>query len=620
MEFVLRKSVRKFLVFLVAFWLLSQVSSVAAKAEPGIGLYQANNLNATLQDVIGAVSGENLIRYVADTSQFSRCIWDAGHNQAVDYFVKTLSDMGYKPQTQPFTSSAAGTRGTRMQNVVARKSGTNPQAVHIIGAHYDSTSNRIFPPVCDGLATGANDNASGVAAVLEIARLLNRGQFRDDIELVLWDAEEFGYLGSQHYVQQYKATTANLPVGAVINLDMIGYPVDGGASRTVYMVAQPGDSLALAREGLDLTTRYLPGVKYQPYTIGEAFPANRDPNRNSDHRSFWETNLGTAIYLNEDALDTLSGDPRWHTPNDTLFQRDGSLRFDTKTFADATRVALLITGSKAVPQPRRFFSNLEPRFEQAWAKADRPVLVGVETGQGVGRGYTWGAQPFQIRQEPYSEAAGGIREVAYFDKARMELTNNSANPVTNGLLVREMSAGQVQLGDSRFEAKLPSQVPVAGDPNESNQNPSAPTYASFKAIIERGGVASNTNPVTATLSKNGLMGNDAGQGALARNVFFVRETGHNIPDVFFNWFSLQGRIFDSATGSYGNGLVFDWVSTIGLPVTEAFWVATKVGGEDKRVLVQLFERRVLTYTPSNPSAFQVEMGNVGQHYYKWRYS
>jgi Tol biopolymer transport system component len=40
---------------------------------------------------------------------------------------------------------------------------------------------------------------------------------------------------------------------------------------------------------------------------------------------------------------------------------------------------------------------------------------------------------------------------------------------------------------------------------------------------------------------------------------------------------------------------------------------------EKDVLVQLFERRVLTYTPSNPAGFQVEMGNVGQHYYRWRY-
>lgn len=44
-----------------------------------------------------------------------------------------------------------------------------------------------------------------------------------------------------------------------------------------------------------------------------------------------------------------------------------------------------------------------------------------------------------------------------------------------------------------------------------------------------------------------------------------------------------------------------------------------VNGQEQDVLVQLYERRVLTYTPSNPDGWQVEMGNVGQHYRHWRY-
>jgi hypothetical protein len=59
--------------------------------------------------------------------------------------------------------------------------------------------------------------------------------------------------------------------------------------------------------------------------------------------------------------------------------------------------------------------------------------------------------------------------------------------------------------------------------------------------------------------------------------------------------------------------------TIGLAISEPFWSNVKVAGTPKDVLVQAFERRVLTYTPSNPAAFQVEMGNIGLHYYQWRY-
>jgi hypothetical protein len=57
----------------------------------------------------------------------------------------------------------------------------------------------------------------------------------------------------------------------------------------------------------------------------------------------------------------------------------------------------------------------------------------------------------------------------------------------------------------------------------------------------------------------------------------------------------------------------------GLPITEAYWAAVKVEHKYKEVLVQCFERRCLTYTPDNPEGWRVEAGNVGQHYYGWRY-
>jgi hypothetical protein len=46
----------------------------------------------------------------------------------------------------------------------------------------------------------------------------------------------------------------------------------------------------------------------------------------------------------------------------------------------------------------------------------------------------------------------------------------------------------------------------------------------------------------------------------------------------------------------------------------------RVGGVERDVLVQAYQRRVLTYTPNNPVGWQVEMGNVGRHYYQWRYN
>ena len=60
-------------------------------------------------------------------------------------------------------------------------------------------------------------------------------------------------------------------------------------------------------------------------------------------------------------------------------------------------------------------------------------------------------------------------------------------------------------------------------------------------------------------------------------------------------------------------------AVIGLPITQPFYVNVRVAGVQRRVLMQAFERRVLTYNAANPDPFKVEFGNVGQHYYRWRY-
>jgi hypothetical protein len=58
---------------------------------------------------------------------------------------------------------------------------------------------------------------------------------------------------------------------------------------------------------------------------------------------------------------------------------------------------------------------------------------------------------------------------------------------------------------------------------------------------------------------------------------------------------------------------------MGYPVTEAYWTKQTVGGKTYDVLVQAFQRQVLTYTPDNAPPWRVQFGNVALHYYTWRY-
>ncbi|HUS14101.1 MAG TPA: DUF5107 domain-containing protein, partial [Chloroflexia bacterium] len=75
----------------------------------------------------------------------------------------------------------------------------------------------------------------------------------------------------------------------------------------------------------------------------------------------------------------------------------------------------------------------------------------------------------------------------------------------------------------------------------------------------------------------------------------------------------------SAAGNPAAPRVFDSLFVVGYPVTEPYWIRIRAGGQPRIVLMQAFERRVLTYSPANGPGWQVEMGNVGRHYYTWRY-
>lgn len=268
------------------------------------------------------------------------------------------------------------------------------------------------------------------------------------------------------------------------------------------------------------------------------------------------------------------------------------------------------------------FSNLQ--FRNRWVEQDR--LVGQA---GVERGYTWGpavAGTELIQSEPYRESPNGVRLVQYFEKGRMEINQPfTDNRVTTGLLVRDLVTGRRQDGDNTFTDLPASQTQVAGD--DVSVNPTAPVYASFRNVITFGGADANSKPSAPGAVINQLI-NKAGQVSTFTPPeqltigAYQSETGHNIAKVFEDFKNLRGPVIDPVGGDQRNNQPIytdnPTVNVFGYAVTEPYWVLTRVAGVERPVLVQLFQRRVLTYNPAL-SGQKVEMGNLGQHYYKWRY-
>ena len=253
-------------------------------------------------------------------------------------------------------------------------------------------------------------------------------------------------------------------------------------------------------------------------------------------------------------------------------------------------------------------------FLATWVKADGPVAAGL-----ANRSWLWGPGFVSANREDYKESPDGTRFTIYFDKARMEVTNLQTKIVTNGLLVVEMMSGKYQEGDSYFvdADDGPAKISVVGDSGNWL------TYAKFASYASLNNDNRANNKVNQTVDSaitehDGVV--DAGTlGGQQKFAYYDPTLGHNIPKIFWDYLNQSGTIFSIGADNYIQGQPINWLSDVGYPITEAYWVKQVVGGELKDVMVQAFQRRTLTFTPDNPLAYQIEMGNVGRHYLKWAF-
>ncbi|HEX2915570.1 MAG TPA: Gmad2 immunoglobulin-like domain-containing protein [Chloroflexia bacterium] len=273
-------------------------------------------------------------------------------------------------------------------------------------------------------------------------------------------------------------------------------------------------------------------------------------------------------------------------------------------------VVMLLVSPIATASAADFAST---SFKNLWQYTDYAVQKGV-----ADYSWIWGPNAFTPGLgEWYVDSPGQHRTVQYFDKARMEINDPNASQnspwyVTNGLLVREMITGDIQVGNSKFIHFTPNRIPVAGDADNA-----FPTYTDLQRIYNKPAGRHLGQYVTQRLTPNGV--DNLYQYANTPATFIIQlEKNYGIPRIFWDFLHREGLVYQNGTFIYAHP-IFNWLYVFGYPITDAYWTTIKVGKIQRNVLVQAFERRVLTYTPSNPAQYQVEMGNVGMHYYQWRY-
>lgn len=271
------------------------------------------------------------------------------------------------------------------------------------------------------------------------------------------------------------------------------------------------------------------------------------------------------------------------------------------------------------------FSFANPAFQNVWNRTDRPVAEGK-----VSRTWFWGPGPNtpglleQYKEDPTGR---GQRLVQYFDKSRMEINNPAANSsqqffVTNGLLTVELISGFVQVGEKDFVKFRPACIPMTGDFGDQT----APTYFAFQGVSNTQAGDHNAPDRTGqralqAIDRNGVVTTDTAKSNIPgiNFVHYEAQTKHNIPAVFWDFLNSSGPVYGTNNQVTNEQLIRPWFYASGLPISEPYWARATVNGAMTDVLVQAFERRALTYVPTNERGFQVEMANIGQHYFDWRY-
>jgi Zn-dependent M28 family amino/carboxypeptidase len=255
---------------------------------------EARRLRRHLDIIVGERSPFNGAQHLAEVEAFIE-------NELASYGLAVESD--YFPY-----------RGRKFRNIIGRAAGHPSRPLIVLGAHLDAVEG----------TPGADDNASGLAVLLEAARVLTQARLHAPVLFCGFNLEEVGMIGSSYFVAKLSKT--GVKIGGMISLEMVGYtdPRPGAQKYPAglsWVYPDRGDFIgiignwnssallrAVARgmrqvRGLAVETLSVPGA-------GALLPAVRL----SDHAPFWDAGYpalmvtDTAFYRN----------PNYHGRTDTL--------------------------------------------------------------------------------------------------------------------------------------------------------------------------------------------------------------------------------------------------------------------------------------------------------------
>lgn len=281
------KRILYFVASLILFVQISQKAhaQVPVAYSPVIDSLIGLVTDSTVSLLVRQLSGDTTVIVGGETKTITTRNYQFNSVQdiAARFVLEKFQEYGYQARYQDYSSTG--------RNVLGWKTGTKfPDKKYIICAHYDDMPTAAIAP-------GADDNASGVVAVIEAARLLAGFNSEYTIEFAIWDEEEIGLVGSAAYADS--AAFNNEQIMGVLNYDMIAWDSNNDFKLTLGTNTL---SQALTNEYQEVMSLYTPEFTWD-YTNIEA----------SDHASFWHNNYPAML-----AIEEYPGDFNafYHTPED----------------------------------------------------------------------------------------------------------------------------------------------------------------------------------------------------------------------------------------------------------------------------------------------------------------
>src|SRR6476469_4867398 len=179
-------------------------------------------MDSEIQQIVYSVSKDRLKSWLLNLSSFhTRHTKSKYINDVAEWLRAEFKKLGYDNNDVFFHNYVENIDGKNyeLKNVICNKKGINNQCI-LICAHFDSRVKDLAD--FESRSPGANDNASGVCAILEIARLINKQNLDYSVQFALFSGEEQDLRGSKNYVKFVKEY--NIDIYRLINLDMIAYP------------------------------------------------------------------------------------------------------------------------------------------------------------------------------------------------------------------------------------------------------------------------------------------------------------------------------------------------------------------------------------------------------------